>query len=221
MKQALLAFEQALVDAAQAAKEAKANAKADARRKEESEKLSRRLARQTAKPHETHHTSCRLTSVLQEPTLATGTASSHTMIEKSQSSDTTTPPPSDWEHLEHEHPRGPTPEHWMIASSLAAGVMLYVSPMAHSSVLNGAAAVLLSPLIFLFGYIAGWMYSSSLYREPFRKHFTWPFVIVPPVIVAATLGLSFLGGRYWWPFSFTLAFLGYRKGRKRMRTLHR
>ncbi len=48
MDQTLLSFEQALVDAKQAAKDAAAQAKADAKRKEESEKLSRRLAREAA-----------------------------------------------------------------------------------------------------------------------------------------------------------------------------
>jgi hypothetical protein len=48
MKQTLLFFEQATVDAAQAAKDAAAAAKDAAKRKEESEKLSRRLAREAA-----------------------------------------------------------------------------------------------------------------------------------------------------------------------------
>lgn len=47
-RQALLAFEQATVDAARAAKDDAAAAKAAAKRKEESEKLSRRLAREAA-----------------------------------------------------------------------------------------------------------------------------------------------------------------------------
>ena len=60
MKQSLLTFEQALVDAAQAAKEAKAQARAEAKRKKESEKLSRRLARQAAyrAKHPPGHAQC-------------------------------------------------------------------------------------------------------------------------------------------------------------------
>ncbi len=46
--QALLSFEQVLVDAAATAKAAAPQAKAEAKRKEESEKLSRRLAREAA-----------------------------------------------------------------------------------------------------------------------------------------------------------------------------
>ncbi len=58
--QTLLSFEQAIVDAKQAAKEAAAQAKAEAKRKEESEKLSRRLAREAAyrAKHPPGHAQC-------------------------------------------------------------------------------------------------------------------------------------------------------------------
>ena len=58
--QAFLSFEQAILDAEQAAKAAKAKAKADAKRKEESEKLSRRLAREVAyrAKHPPGHAQC-------------------------------------------------------------------------------------------------------------------------------------------------------------------
>ena len=60
MNQTLLTFEQAIVDAAQAAKDAAVKAKADAKRKEESEKLSRRLAREDAyrRKHPPGHAQC-------------------------------------------------------------------------------------------------------------------------------------------------------------------
>ncbi len=48
MSQTLLSFEQAAVDAEQAAKDAAAKAKADAKRQAELDKLSRRLARDAA-----------------------------------------------------------------------------------------------------------------------------------------------------------------------------
>ena len=58
--QVLLSFEQAIVDAAQAAKDAAAKAKADAKRREESEKLFRRLAREDAyrRKHPPGHARC-------------------------------------------------------------------------------------------------------------------------------------------------------------------
>src|SRR5512137_1629960 len=58
--QSLLSFEQAILDAAQAAKDAAAKAKAEAQRKEESEKLSRRLAREAAyrAKHPPGHAQC-------------------------------------------------------------------------------------------------------------------------------------------------------------------
>jgi len=60
MNQTLLSFEQAKVDAEQAAKVAAAQAKAEAKRKEESEKLSRRLAREAAyrAKHPPGHAQC-------------------------------------------------------------------------------------------------------------------------------------------------------------------
>lgn len=48
MTQTLLPFDQATLDAAQAAKDAAAKTKAAAKHREESEKLSRRLAREAA-----------------------------------------------------------------------------------------------------------------------------------------------------------------------------
>jgi hypothetical protein len=60
MNQTLLSFEQAIVDAAEAAKAAAAQAKAEAKRKAESEKLSRRLAREAAyrRKHPPGHAQC-------------------------------------------------------------------------------------------------------------------------------------------------------------------
>ena len=58
--QSLFQFEQAILDAAQAAKAAAAKAKAEAQRKEETEKLSRRLTREAAygAKHPPGHAQC-------------------------------------------------------------------------------------------------------------------------------------------------------------------
>ena len=58
--QALLSFEQAIVDAAAAAKAAAAKAKTDAKHREEMDKLSRRLAREAAyrRKHPPGHAQC-------------------------------------------------------------------------------------------------------------------------------------------------------------------
>jgi hypothetical protein len=60
--QSLLSFEQALVDAAAAAKAAAVQAKAEALRQQESAKLSRRLAREAAyrRKHPPGHAQCGL-----------------------------------------------------------------------------------------------------------------------------------------------------------------
>jgi hypothetical protein len=60
MNQTLLSFEQATVDAAQAAKDATAKAKADAKHREQMDKLSRRLAREDAyrRKHPPGHAQC-------------------------------------------------------------------------------------------------------------------------------------------------------------------
>jgi hypothetical protein len=60
MNQTLLTFEQAIVDAEQAAKDTAAQAKAAAKRKIESDKLSRRLAREAAyrRKHPPGHAQC-------------------------------------------------------------------------------------------------------------------------------------------------------------------
>jgi hypothetical protein len=60
MQQALLSFEQATLDAAQAAKDAAAKAKADAKAKEESDKSTRRMMRAAAyaQKHPPGHAQC-------------------------------------------------------------------------------------------------------------------------------------------------------------------
>jgi hypothetical protein len=59
-RQGFLSFEQAILDAEQAAKDAAAQAKAEAKQKEESDKLSRRLAREAAyrRKHPPGHAQC-------------------------------------------------------------------------------------------------------------------------------------------------------------------
>jgi hypothetical protein len=98
-------------------------------------------------------------------------------------------------------------------SLMPGGVMLYASPIVSStSVLISVVAVLLSPLTFLLGWMAGMSTFAHSY-EPFRRrHRPWSFAFLLPVILAMTVGLGLLGGRYWWLLSFGLAFLGHRKG---------
>jgi hypothetical protein len=121
---------------------------------------------------------------------------------------------SDWDRLAHR--RGPNLLRWMLISLMAGGVMLYASPIVSStSVLISVAAVLLSPLTFLLGWMAGMSTFARSY-EPFRRrHRPWSFAFLLPVILAMTIGLGLLGGKYWWLLSFGLAFLGHRKGTQR------
>lgn len=136
------------------------------------------------------------------------------MTEKTQAPETTPPRLSDWQRLAHR--RGPNLLRWMLASGIATGVMLYSSPMVSStSVLISVSAILVSPLIFLLGWMAGmstFSASCELYR---RLHRTWSLIFLLPVLLAANVGLGLLGGRYWWLFSFALAILGHRKGTRR------
>ena len=101
-------------------------------------------------------------------------------------------------------------------SLMPGGVMLYASPIVSStSVLISVVAVLLSPLTFLLGWMAGMSTFAHSY-EPFRRrHRPWSFAFLLPVILAMTVGLGLLGGKYWWLLSFGLAFLGHRKGTQR------
>ena len=136
------------------------------------------------------------------------------MTEKPQAPDTTSPRLSDWERLAHH--RGPNLMHWMLVSVVGAGVMLYATPVVGStSVLIPVAAVLLSPLIFLLGWTAGMSTFSISCQHYRRTHHTWSLIYLLPVLLAATVGLGFLSGRYWWIFSFALALLGHRKGTQR------
>jgi len=135
------------------------------------------------------------------------------MTETPQTTETTRPRLSDWKRLSHQ--RGPNLSYWLLASLVAAGFLLYASPPLRSSVLISTFAVLLSPLIFLIGWKLG-MSTFSLSCQHYRRlHRTWSLSFLLPAIVTATTGLGLLGGRYWWLFSFGVAFFGHRKGTQR------
>ncbi len=135
------------------------------------------------------------------------------MSEKAQAPDTPAPRLSDWERVAQH--RGPNLLHWILPSLVLSGFFLYASPMVHFSVVISIAAVLLSALIFLLGWMTG-MSTFALSCQHYRRtHRTWSFGFLLPAIVAATVALGFLGGRYWWLLSFGLAFLGQRKGTQR------
>ncbi len=135
------------------------------------------------------------------------------MTEKPQANETTLPRLSDWERLADR--RGPNLLHWLCVPPIAAGVMLYASPIVRSSVLTSAVAVLLSPLIFLLGWMAGASTFSISCQHFRRTHRTWSFAFLLPAIVATAVALGLFGGGYWWLLSFGLALLGHRKGTQR------
>jgi hypothetical protein len=120
----------------------------------------------------------------------------------------------DWDKIAQR--RGPKLLHWILAAVTVACIMLYMSPMKHSSSLFGSSvAVLLSPLVLLLGWLTG-ITTFSLSYEPFRRlHRTWPLGFLIPLLLAATTALGILGGRYWWLLTSCLAFLGHRKGTQR------
>ena len=135
------------------------------------------------------------------------------MTEKPQTTETLVPRLSDWERVADR--RGPNLLHWLCVSTITAGVMLYASPIVRSSVFTSAAAVLLSPLIFLLGWMAGASTFSISCQHFRRTHRTWSLAFLLPAIVATTVALGLLGAGYWWLLSLGLAFLGHRKGTQR------
>jgi hypothetical protein len=136
------------------------------------------------------------------------------MTEKPPTPETTPPSLSDWDRLAHRN--GPNFIHWMLISAIAAGLMLYLSPVLSTArVLISIIGVLLSPAIFLLGWMTGMSMFATSCEHYRRSHRTWPLVYLLPVLLAVIVGLGLLGGRYWWLFSLALAILGHRKGTQR------
>ena len=115
--------------------------------------------------------------------------------------ETVTPRLSDWEDVAHRH--GPNVWRWLFAVGIFAGVMLFVSPFACSSItssdlplISRVVAFLLSPLMFLLGWLVGMSTFSNSCEHYRRSHRTWSL-------------------RYWWLFAVALALLGHRKGTQR------
>ena len=134
--------------------------------------------------------------------------------------ETVTPRLSDWEDVAHRH--GPNVWRWLFAVGIFAGVMLFVSPFACSSItssdlplISRVVAFLLSPLMFLLGWLVGMSTFSNSCEHYRRSHRTWSLRYLLPCLLAAIVGLGLLGGRYWWLFAVALALLGHRKGTQR------
>jgi hypothetical protein len=136
------------------------------------------------------------------------------MTEAPQPTEKTAPTMAHWQEIAHR--RGPSLFHWLLFSLITAGILLYLSPITvSSSLLVSALAILVSPILFLLGWDAG-MSTFAISCDAYRRlHRTWPLLYLLPIILVLALGLGWLGGRYWWIFSFVLAFLGHRKGTQR------
>jgi len=136
------------------------------------------------------------------------------MTETPQATEQPKPTLSHWEEIAHRN--GPNLFRWLFLSLCGAGIMLYLSPVSASTSLFGSALVLVaSPLLFFLGWMAG-MSTFAISCEAYRRsHCTSSLFYLLPVILASAVGLGWLGGRYWWIFSFGIAFLGHRKGTQR------
>ena len=122
---------------------------------------------------------------------------------------------SDWQRLGER--AGPRLRLWMLVSGIAAGGMLYLSPVASSSrMLISIGVVLLAPLVLWLGWITG-VSNFAVSCQTFRKGNRTASLIwyLLPILVAAIVALGLLGGRWWWLFSIAVAVQGTRKGARR------
>jgi hypothetical protein len=129
--------------------------------------------------------------------------------------DTPEPRLSDWHSVARR--MGPNLWHWLLASGIAAGVMLVLSPVQNSwPVLVSTGLLLMAPVVFLLGWMAG-MSTFAISCESFRRGpRTVRLVKLLPILFVAIVALGLLGGRYWWLFFPAVAFLGHRKAIQRM-----
>jgi len=126
------------------------------------------------------------------------------------------PPPrlSDWNRVADR--MAPNLLLWMLAGGIAAGVMLYLSPIdGPNQVLTSIGAVLLAPVVLCVAWFTG-VSGFAVSCETFRRGANpAPLHYIVPILLAAIVGLGLLGGGYWWLLSFALAVQGYRKGTQR------
>lgn len=136
------------------------------------------------------------------------------MTETPQATETPKPTLGDWKRVAHR--RGPNLFRWLLFCLIAAGVMVYLSPIsASTSLFVSVLTIFASPLLFLLGWMAG-MSTFAISCDAYRRlHRTYPLLYLVPVILASAVGLSLFGGKYWWFFSFALVVLGHRKGTQR------
>lgn len=121
---------------------------------------------------------------------------------------------SDWNPILDE--KSPSFFRWVLVSFIAAGLMLYLSPVRNSNqAVFGGGAILMSAIVFAAGWELGqsmFALSCDSYRRvgPYR-----PLRYVLPIFVVAVVLLGLIGGHWWWVFSPSLAILGHRKGAQR------
>jgi hypothetical protein len=111
---------------------------------------------------------------------------------------------------------GPKLSLWLLASGIAAGIMLFVSPVKSAMpVVVSTGLLLLAPAVFLLGWMTG-MSVFGISCDTWRRlGWNGRLVCILPILLCAIVALGFLGGRYWWLFSLGVAFLGQRKGTQR------
>lgn len=133
-------------------------------------------------------------------------------------SETTADPPTlsmrDWDRIADR--LGPKLGHWLLASLLAAGAMLMAAPVQeHWHTTRVVGLVLLTPLVFLLGWMAG-MRTFSYSCESFRRlHGTSRLRYLAPILLVGIAAIGLFGSRYWWLFALIVAFMGHRKGTQR------
>ena len=121
---------------------------------------------------------------------------------------------SDWDRVAHK--LGPKFGGWMLASAITGGIMLCVVPLRTSSpVLVSIAVLILTPSVFLLGWMSGMsVFAISCATWRGIGWHTQLFKILP-ILLCAVAALGVLGGGYWWVLSVVMAILGHRKGRQR------
>jgi len=120
----------------------------------------------------------------------------------------------DWHPVANE--KSPSIFRWEAITVVAAGFMLYLSPVQSSSpMIARGSAVFLSLVVFK----VGWETARSMFALHCKSYRLSnphkPLRYLFPVFVAVVVSLGLVGGRWWWLFSVALAILGHRKGMQR------
>jgi len=79
-------------------------------------------------------------------------------------------------------------------------------------VVTSASVLLLTPVVFLLGWVAGLTTFARVCESYRRTGLMYRLVYLLPILVACVAAVGFFGGGYWWLISPVVAIVGHRKG---------